>query len=168
MPSKFGDWCLPTGLKKEFFSGPQNTETALVPYMLSSVFWIQGRNILDWRRRICRLQSKELENFLTIEWILPPGLELEGFPELGNPLTVEITLPRAPIRERMPLLHIGRLPCNEAQRESPWAPMCWRILPAAVRILPRDKLPCQCPQKQRQSYPEGPKGRTAESPPRIA
>ena len=48
-----------------------------------------------------------------------PDLEFEGFRELRNPLTVEITLPRAPIRERMPLLHIGRLPCNEVQRESP-------------------------------------------------
>ena len=42
-----GDWYLSKGLKKEFFSGPQNTENASDPYRQSSVFWIQERIILD-------------------------------------------------------------------------------------------------------------------------
>ena len=40
----------------------------------------------------------------------------------------------------MPKLHKGSLTCNEAQRESLWIPMCWRILPAVERILPRAKF----------------------------
>ena len=149
MPSKFGDWCPPTGLKKEFFPGPQNTETALDPYMLSSIFWIQERNILGWRRRIADSSVKEPKSLLIIEWIHPSGLELAGLqdphPSVGKSFNCRNNPSQGSKTWKVPLLYIGRFPGNEAQRETLWASMCWRVSATIARILSRDRLPCQSP-----------------------
>ena len=103
---------------------------------------------LGLKKKDCRLQSKELENLLTIEWILPPGLELEGLQDpllsAGKSFNCRNNPSQGSKTQKMPLLHIGRLPGNEAKRESPWAPMCWRILSAVVWILPRDTTKEDC------------------------
>ena len=144
MPGKFGDWCPPAGLKKEFFPGPQNTETALDPYMLSSMFWIQEKNILGWRRRITGSSAKELEleSLLIIEWIHPSGLELEGLqdphPSVGKSFNCRNNPSQGFKTRKMPLLYIGRFPGNEAQRETLWAPTCWRVSATVVRNLSRE------------------------------
>ena len=68
------------------------------------MFWIQESNILGWRRRIVGSNPENWRIFRLQNESFPLALNSKGyripFPVLGNPSTVEITLPRAPKRER--------------------------------------------------------------------
>ena len=160
MPSKFGDWSLSTGLKKEFFSRLQNIEPALVPYKPSSLVRIQESNILGWRRRIVGESSDCRMNLSPWPWTW--RVTGSPFPVLGNPSTVEKTLPRAPKRERC-LNFIKAVSRVMKPRENHIGfPCVGESFLLVDRILPRAMFSCQCPQL------EDPKGRSTEALPRTA
>ena len=83
---------------------------------------------------------KPRENYLELE---EEGLQVP-LPSAGESFGCRRNPSQGPKRRKMPLLHIGRFLGNEAKRESPWAPMCWRILSAVVCILPRDTTKEDC------------------------